>query len=367
MQIVQHAPAASQETSVPNAPSRTFSMFVTDAETALSLATVRSFAEGEDSGQGSRLLFIHAGDGCGKTHLLEAVSEAYGKRRLQPAFLPAHELMHYALDHANGKGTSAAIERLHSWSALVIDDFHVVCEQHAEVVRHALMLIRAYTERRRPVVLASGRALHDLGLSSADEAFLRSGHEAAFRRPGRELREAILTRCLSEDRRPGRYALSSEELGRLISPEVITRLAETEATPRQLLAVLRKLIGYAEIAKKPIEMAQVEGLLSLGPCSAHVLLERILHQTASFYKLSHADILSTNRARRVARPRQVAMALARRYTNRSLPEIGRFFGGKDHTTVLHAMNRVEELCETDPYFHGQVACLSSMIGKQVAA
>ena len=93
-------------------------------------------------------------------------------------------------------------------------------------------------------------------------------------------------------------------------------------------------------------------------------IEEIQKKTAEFYKLDLRELHSTRRARRVARPRQVAMFLARELTSRSLPDIGRRFGGRDHTTVLHACRRIEELCKSDPVFQQEVDFLRKVLGAQ---
>ena len=101
----------------------------------------------------------------------------------------------------------------------------------------------------------------------------------------------------------------------------------------------------------------------IGGLAAKTSIEDIQKKTAEFYKLDVRDFHSPQRARRVARPRQVAMYLARKLTTRSLPEIGRRFGGRDHTTVLHACRRIEALCHEDPLFKQEVDFLSQMLSK----
>jgi chromosomal replication initiator protein len=95
-----------------------------------------------------------------------------------------------------------------------------------------------------------------------------------------------------------------------------------------------------------------------------VTIDEIQKKTAEYYKLDLRELHSARRARRVARPRQVAMYLARELTSRSLPDIGRRFGGRDHTTVLHACRRIEELCKSDPVFQQEVDFLRKVLGRQ---
>jgi chromosomal replication initiator protein len=112
----------------------------------------------------------------------------------------------------------------------------------------------------------------------------------------------------------------------------------------------------AEIAEEAI------GSRGIG-AERRTTIEEIQRKTAEYYKLELRELHSSRRARRVARPRQVAMFLARELTSRSLPDIGRRFGGRDHTTVLHACRRIEELCRSDPVFQQEVDFLRQVLGR----
>ena len=129
--------------------------------------------------------------------------------------------------------------------------------------------------------------------------------------------------------------------------------------PRELIGVFTKLATYADLTKKPVTLEVAEEAVGLraGP-GAKTSIEDIQSKTAEFYKLDVKDFHSPQRARRVARPRQVAMYLSRKLTTRSLPEIGRRFGGRDHTTVLHACRRIEALIVEDALFRQEVDFLS---------
>jgi chromosomal replication initiator protein len=133
-----------------------------------------------------------------------------------------------------------------------------------------------------------------------------------------------------------------------------------------MIGVFTKLATYADLTKKPVtpEMADETVGLRLTP-GTKTSIEDIQRKTAEFYKLEVRDFHSPQRARRVARPRQVAMYLSRKLTTRSLPEIGRRFGGRDHTTVLHACRRVEALCQEDSMFRQEVDFLSQMLSRKV--
>ncbi|MGB8602741.1 MAG: helix-turn-helix domain-containing protein, partial [Rhizomicrobium sp.] len=152
-----------------------------------------------------------------------------------------------------------------------------------------------------------------------------------------------------------------------IPGDILEHIAEADYSPREMIAVLTKLCTYADLTKKPVTMEMADetiGMRGTAP-SAKTSIEDIQRKTAEFYKLEVRDFHSAQRARRVARPRQVAMYLARKLTTRSLPEIGRRFGGRDHTTVLHACRRIEALCNEDAMFKQEVEFLSQMLSKHL--
>ena len=136
------------------------------------------------------------------------------------------------------------------------------------------------------------------------------------------------------------------------------------ASPRELIGVFTKLATYTDLTKKPVTLETAEEAVGLRASpGAKTSIEDIQKKTAEFYKLDLKELHSARRARRVARPRQVAMYLARELTTRSLPDIGRRFGGRDHTTVLHACRRIEALCKTDPVFQQEVDFLRKVLGR----
>ncbi len=146
---------------------------------------------------------------------------------------------------------------------------------------------------------------------------------------------------------------------------VLERIADMEdASPREMIGVFTKLATYADLTRKPVtlEMADEAVGSRLAP-AGKTSIEDIQRMTAEYYKLDVRDFHSPQRARRVARPRQVAMYLSRKLTTRSLPEIGRRFGGRDHTTVLHACRRVEALCMEDNAFKTEVDFLQTLLSK----
>ncbi|MBV9063541.1 MAG: hypothetical protein JOY77_11535 [Alphaproteobacteria bacterium] len=155
----------------------------------------------------------------------------------------------------------------------------------------------------------------------------------------------------------------------VIPREVLDRIAELEeASPRELIGMFTKIATYADLTKKPVTIEFAEDTISQrGSPTKKTGIEDIQKKTAEFYKLDVRDLHSKERSRRVARPRQIAMYLARELTMRSLPEIGRRFGDRDHTTVLHACRRITELCSTDQALRQEVDFLKQVLSKPKGA
>ncbi len=149
--------------------------------------------------------------------------------------------------------------------------------------------------------------------------------------------------------------------------DVLEHIAESEETsPRDLIGSFTKLATYADLTKQPVTMEVLENTLGQRTGGTRkTSIEDIQRKTAEFYKLELRDFQSPQRSRRVARPRQVAMFLARELTMRSLPEIGKRFGGRDHTTVLHACRRIAALCEEDPLFKQEVDFLKQVLSRSL--
>ncbi len=187
---------------------------------------------------------------------------------------------------------------------------------------------------------------------------LAGGLCIALDKPDRATRLAILKARAAEFARHKPQAL--------LPDDVLEHIADMEeASPRELIGVFTKLATYTDLTKKAVTLGTIEDVVGLRSApGAKTSIEDIQRKTAEFYKLDVRDFHSPQRARRVARPRQVAMYLSRKLTTRSLPEIGRRFGGRDHTTVLHACRRIEALCDEDPLFKQEVDFLSQMLSRR---
>jgi chromosomal replication initiator protein len=337
-------------------PQQTFDSFIPGGANAFGHGAARDFAEG---GQADiPLLYIHGGFGYGKTHLLNAAALEFRKRGKRTLFLRAEDFMRHFLGALYRKDTLAFKEELRTAEVLIIDDLQHICRS-AATASEFLYTVNAFADLRRRVVIAADRAPAGLeGLGADVKSRLSGGLVIALDKPDRETRLAILKRRAAE------FCKHKPDV--MLPEPVLERIADMDdASPRELIGVFTKIATYADLTKKPVTLDVADEAVGLRASPGiKTSIEDIQRKTAEFYKLDVKDFHSPQRARRVARPRQVAMYLARKLTTRSLPEIGRRFGGRDHTTVLHACRRIEALIGEDSLFRQEVDFLSQMLQRK---
>ncbi|HEX4105004.1 MAG TPA: chromosomal replication initiator protein DnaA [Rhizomicrobium sp.] len=337
-------------------PQQTFDSFIPGPANEFGHGAARAFAEGQQ--QDIPLLYIHGGFGFGKTHLLNAAALEFRKRGKRTLFLRAEDFMRHFLGALYRKDTLAFKEELRTAEVLIIDDLQHICRSTA-TASEFLYTVNAFADLRRRVVIAADRAPQALeGLGADVKSRLAGGLCIVLDKPDRDTRLSILKARAAE------FARHKPDV--VLPENVLERIAELEdASPREVIGVFTKLATYADLTKKPVTLETAEEAVGLraGP-GLKTSIEDIQRKTAEFYKLDVKDFHSPQRARRVARPRQVAMYLSRKLTTRSLPEIGRRFGGRDHTTVLHACRRIEALIDEDPLFRQEVDFLSQMLQRK---
>lgn len=344
---------------IPDA-TQSFASFAVGPCNEFACKAAQRIAENGDSNFG--LLFVHGGFGYGKTHLLNAIAlEVREQHRARVLFLRAEDFMRRFLAALRNQETLAFKEELRAADILLIDDLQHICGR--TTVSELLHTVNAFTELKRKVVIAADRPPASLdGLTEDVRSRLKGAVVIAIEKPDAPTRLAILR---------GKSAEIERKLPRARLPEgVLQHLAsEVNAAPRELLGVLLKLATYADLTGKAVTPEIAEEAIGCRSAAAdrRTTIEEIQRKTAEYYKLELRELHSSRRARRVARPRQVAMFLARELTSRSLPDIGRRFGGRDHTTVLHACRRIEELCRSDPVFQQEVEFLRKVLGHQAHA
>jgi chromosomal replication initiator protein len=321
-----------------------FDSFVSGPSNEFAFAVARRVASWAD-GHFNPVVF-HGPYGFGKTHLLNAV--AWEAMRTQPGkrvvYLSAERFTSTFVKALQDKQTQAFKEELRNADLLLIDDVHFVAgkTQTQEELFHTLI---ALVEDGRRVVLTADRSPNELSeMEPRLRSHLQAGLVCGIEPADRMLRLGILERKLQTLARQGGFHPAARA-------EVLQFLADrfTDSV-RELEGALNTLVARVggDIARLTLDEAQAILRPHLSVSERKVTVDTIQKVVAEHYALKQADLLSERRARAIARPRQVAMWLAKQITTRSLPDIGRRFGGRDHTTVLHAVRRIEALKADDP-------------------
>jgi chromosomal replication initiator protein len=318
-------------------PDSTFENFVVGKSNQLAKAAAQQV--GENPGTAYNPLFICGGVGLGKTHLMHAVGHAIVARNPDARVAYVHSErfvsdMVKALQHNQMNEFKTAYRSL---DALLIDDiqFFAGKERSQEEFFHTF---NALLEGQRQVILACDRYPREVGgLEERLKSRFGWGLTVAIEPPELETCAAILIS-------------KGEAAGVTLDQDVALFIAKRiRSNVRELEGALRRVIANSEFTGQPITVDftrdALKDLLSLQ--ARLITIENIQKAVAHYFRCPVSDLLSESRSRSIARPRQVAMALAKELTSHSLPEIGEAFGGRDHTTVLHACRRIKELRQTE--------------------
>jgi chromosomal replication initiator protein len=316
-----------------------FDTFVPGPANEFAFAVARRVASWAD-GHFNPVLF-HGPYGFGKTHLLNAL--AWEAMRTAPdkrvIYLTAERFTSTFMKALQDRQTAAFKAELRSADLLLIDDVQFVAGKSStqEEMFHTLI---ALVEDGRRVVMTADRSPAELSeMEPRLRSHLQSGLVCGIEPADRVLRLGILERKLATLAQQGKFVPSAQ-------PDVLQFLADrfTDSV-RELEGALNTLVARVggDIARLSLDEAQAILRPHLSCTEKRVTVDQIQKAVAEHYGLKQADMISERRARAVARPRQAAMWIAKQITTRSLPDIGRRFGGRDHTTVLHAVRRIEAL------------------------
>ncbi|WP_409993836.1 chromosomal replication initiator protein DnaA [Roseateles koreensis] len=283
-------------------------------------------------GQMYNPLFIYGGVGLGKTHLIHAVGNALLKDKpdARVLYLHAEQFISDVVKNYQRKTFDELKAKYHSLDLLLIDDvqFFAGKERTQEEFFNAFEALLA---KRAHIIMTSDT--YPKGLADIDERLTSrfdAGLTVAIEPPELEMRVAILIKKAEAEQTP-----MPEDVAFFIAKNV-------RANVRELEGALRKVLAYSRFSHKEINIQlareALKDLLSIQ--NRQVSVENIQKTVADFYKIKIADMYSKKRPASIARPRQIAMYLAKEMTQKSLPEIGELFGGRDHTTVLHAVRKI---------------------------
>lgn len=345
--LVPHVPPANQNSdaagvaetlSSPLDPRYTFETFVTGPSNALAHAAALRIAEGNTAGLNP--LYLHAGVGLGKTHLMQAIG--WHIRQTQPArrviYMSAEKFMFQFVRALRARDTHAFKEQFQSIDVLMIDDIQFICNKES-TQQEFFHTFNMLVDQGKQVILSSSTAPADLdGLDQRLKSRMGMGLVASIQPATADLRLAVLSaKCAFMKK------AMPEDVLHFLSEKVASNIRELEGA-------LNRLIAHAELMNRPVTIDAAEDILQdiLRHVGKRITVEDIQRKVADFYNLRLTDLLSPRRARPVARPRQMAMYLSKILTTLSLPDIGRRFGGRDHTTIIHGIRTVETLMATDP-------------------
>ena len=337
-------------------PRFTFDALVVGKSNELAHAAARRVAEATDVTFNP--LFLYGGVGLGKTHLMHAIAWEIRKRQpeLKVLYLSAEKFMYQFVRALRFKDTMAFKQQFRSVDVLMIDDVQFISGKDS-TQEEFFHTFNALIDHNRQVIISADRSPSDLeGIEERIRSHLGWGLAADIHPTDYELRLGILQAKAEE--------MMSRNGPVVIPPGVLEFLAHRiVSNVRELEGALKRFVAYASLVGRPITPDMTQEVLRdlLRSNDRRVTIEEIQRRVAEYYNVRLADMLSARRARAVARPRQVAMYLSKQLTTRSLPEIGRKFGGRDHTTVIHAVRKIDELCQSDSGIEEDVDLLRRML------
>ena len=346
-------PAIHASASLPTEVRYSFENFIVGKSNELAYNAAHAVAE--PGPVGFNPLFLHGTTGLGKTHLMHAIGNAFLQRQpdARVVYMSAERFMVEFLAALRAKDTIAFKQRLRAVDLLMVDDVQFIAGKDStqEEFFHTMNEIISAGKR---LVISADRSPQNLeGIQERILSRMAWGLVADINPAEYELRLNILHAKLAG--MPQKVSVPAEVI------EFLAR--KITANVRELEGALNRVIAYAALINAPVTIEFTRETLAdlLRAHEKKLTIDEIQRKVAEHYGLKHSDMLSARRAREVARPRQVAMYLAKKLTPRSLPEIGRRFGGRDHTTVMHAVKRIEELRASDREIDADVVRLTRLL------
>ncbi|WP_417430527.1 chromosomal replication initiator protein DnaA [Kiloniella sp.] len=332
-------------------PRFTFENFVVGKPNELAYAAAQRVADAE--AVPFNPLFLYGGVGLGKTHLMHAIAHQIRKAHPEKKviYLSAEKFMYQFVRALRTKDTMSFKEQFRSVDVLMIDDVQFIGGREA-TQEEFFHTFNALVDQNRQVIISADKSPSDLeGVEERMKSRLGWGLVADIHPTTYELRLGILES-------------KAEQLDVKIPQKVVEFLAhKITSNIRELEGALNRIVAHATLVGRSVTLETTQEVLHdlLRANDRRVTIEEIQKKVAEHFNVRVSDMHSARRARAVARPRQVAMYLSKQLTSRSLPEIGRKFGGRDHTTVMHAVKKVEELKSTDLEFAEDIELLSRML------
>ena len=328
-----------------------FADYIVDKSNELAYAAARRIADSESAPFNP--LVLYGGVGLGKTHLMHAIAihtrDKFPEKKV--VYLTAEKFMYYFVRALRVKDTVSFKEKFRSVDLLMLDDLQFINGKDA-TQEEFFHTFNDLVDNNRQVVIAADKPPSELvGMEERLRSRLGCGLVADIHATSRDLRLKIIE-------------AKAARLGAEISPKVKEFLSHRiKSNVRELEGALNRVVVHSSLVGSEISLESCQEILSdlLRANSRRLTIEEIQKRVSEHFNIRIADMCSARRARVIARPRQVAMYLSKQLTARSLPEIGRKFGGRDHTTVMHAVKKVEELRGVDPSFDEDIDMLRRVL------
>ena len=332
-------------------PRFTFDSFVTGKSNEFAYAAAKRIAEADEILYNPFLLY--GGVGLGKTHLMHAIAwhirNEFPQRRV--LYISSEKFVFQFIRSLRDKKTMDFKQAFRSVDVLMIDDIQFIAGKEA-TQEEFFHTFNALIDMQKQVILTADRSPHEMdNVEDRLRSRLGWGLTTEIHKPNLETRIAIL------------YSKASD-MGIDLPKDVAMVLADRVASNvRELEGALNRLIAHADLVNRPINMETTQDLLKdvFQANNRLLTLDEIQLKVAEFYRIKLHDMHSARRSREVARPRQIAMFLSKQLTSKSFPEIGRAFGGRDHTTVMHAVKTVEKLRGDDASVAEDIRLLENML------
>ncbi len=343
--------AAGTDLSAPLDARYVFENFVVGKPNEFAYAAAKRVAESDHVSFNP--LFLYGGVGLGKTHLMHAIAWEIRARtpHRKVVYLSAEKFMYSFVRALRNQDTVSFKEQFRSVDVLMIDDVQFIAGKDA-TQEEFFHTFNALVDQGRQIVLSADKSPSSLEeIGDRLRSRLASGLVADLHPTTFELRLGILD-------------AKAEQLGVQVPQRVKEFLAHKICSNvRELEGALTRLVAHAQLVGGALTLETTQDLLQdlLRAHDRRLTMEEIQKRVAEHFKIRVSDMSSARRSRAVARPRQVAMYLSKQLTSRSLPEIGRAFGGRDHTTVMHAVRKIEELVKLDSAFAEDVELLTRML------
>ena len=335
----------------------TFERFIVGSSNELACASAKRFCLAATNNFNP--LYIYGGVGLGKTHLLHAIGWKIKEEKPSSSvlYLSAERFMFQFIKSLRQKDTMSFKQKFRSVDVLILDDIQFMIGK-VSTQEEFFHTFNSLLDMNKKVIISGDRSPSDLGsFSDRMKSRLSGGLVVDIVPADYDLRFSIIKNKYNE-------LIKKNKNTHILDDEVLSFLAKTiTSNVRELEGALNKVYTFSNILGKKIDVELTKSVLKdlLKSNDKRITIDEIQKKVSSYYNIRVDDLTSSRRIRTFARPRQIAMYLSKKLTTRSLPEIGRKFGGRDHTTVIHAVKKIDELKENNAKFDEDINLISQMI------